>query len=141
MEPYDDELQRIVAELNRAAPSAPPQFVEPARPVLKAVPATGSNLEQLLTFAAQRNASDVLLIVGAPIALRIDNRDWANWERAMAVEDRAEEVILENGKKSAGIFAWPGEEGEANFTPIGVFRIVSQILRCVGLLLHSSAFQ
>src|ERR1700733_15533919 len=30
--------------------------------------------------------------IGAPVALRIDNRDWANWERAMAVEDRAEDV-------------------------------------------------
>ena len=29
--------------------------------------------------------------IGAPIALRIENRDWANWERAMAVEDRAED--------------------------------------------------
>src|SRR6202049_4773129 len=29
--------------------------------------------------------------IGAPIALRIENRDWANWERAMAVEDREEE--------------------------------------------------
>ncbi len=28
--------------------------------------------------------------IGAPVALRIENRDWANWERAMAVEDRAE---------------------------------------------------
>src|SRR5690348_2542343 len=27
--------------------------------------------------------------IGAPIALRIENRDWANWERAMAVEDNA----------------------------------------------------
>ena len=27
--------------------------------------------------------------IGAPVALRIDNKDWANWERAMAVEDRA----------------------------------------------------
>jgi chorismate synthase len=25
--------------------------------------------------------------IGAPVALRIDNRDWANWQRAMAVED------------------------------------------------------
>jgi chorismate synthase len=30
--------------------------------------------------------------IGAPVALRIENRDWANWERAMAVEDRAEDV-------------------------------------------------
>ena len=29
--------------------------------------------------------------IGAPIALRIENRDWANWEKAMAVEDREEE--------------------------------------------------
>jgi chorismate synthase len=29
--------------------------------------------------------------IGAPIALRLENRDWANWERAMAVEDRAED--------------------------------------------------
>src|SRR5437588_12158315 len=28
--------------------------------------------------------------IGAPIALRIENRDWANWERAMAGEDREE---------------------------------------------------
>jgi len=27
--------------------------------------------------------------IGAPIALRIENKDWANWEQAMAVEDRA----------------------------------------------------
>lgn len=26
--------------------------------------------------------------IGAPIALRLENRDWANWERALAVEDR-----------------------------------------------------
>ena len=30
--------------------------------------------------------------IGAPIALQIENRDWANWERAMAVEDRAEDI-------------------------------------------------
>jgi chorismate synthase len=29
--------------------------------------------------------------IGAPIALRIENRDWANWEKAMAVEDREED--------------------------------------------------
>ena len=29
--------------------------------------------------------------IGAPIALQIENRDWANWERAMAVEDRPED--------------------------------------------------
>src|SRR5579883_803433 len=29
--------------------------------------------------------------IGAPIALLIENRDWANWQKAMAVEDREEE--------------------------------------------------
>jgi len=29
--------------------------------------------------------------IGAPIALRIENRDWANWERALAVEDRPDD--------------------------------------------------
>ena len=29
--------------------------------------------------------------IGAPIALQITNRDWANWEHALAVEDRAED--------------------------------------------------
>ncbi len=29
--------------------------------------------------------------IGAPIALRIENRDWANWEHSLAVEDRAED--------------------------------------------------
>ena len=28
--------------------------------------------------------------IGAPIALRIDNRDWANWEKALPVEDAPE---------------------------------------------------
>src|SRR6201988_5035751 len=29
--------------------------------------------------------------IGAPPPLRIENRDWANWERAMAVEDLEED--------------------------------------------------
>jgi twitching motility protein PilT len=79
MEPYNDELQRLVAELNRAAPSAPatrgappPPAVEPVRPVPKIAPPAGANLEHILSFAAQRNASDVLLIAGALIALRLN---------------------------------------------------------------------
>ncbi len=27
--------------------------------------------------------------IGAPVALRIENRDWPNWEKALAVEDAA----------------------------------------------------
>src|SRR5215468_4584132 len=34
--------------------------------------------------------------IGAPIALRIENRDWPNWEKALPVEDAEG---LESGKK------------------------------------------
>src|SRR3954470_6714688 len=60
---YDNELSKIVAELNRAAPS---QKYAPAR--------TGqstASLDQLLHAAAGRGASDVLLIAGAPPMLRV----------------------------------------------------------------------
>jgi twitching motility protein PilT len=65
MDDYDDELSKIVAELNRAAPSqkyaqAPPRSPE----------ATAS-LERLLQSAATRGASDVLLIAGVPAMFRI----------------------------------------------------------------------
>src|SRR5450756_1599980 len=63
MSEYDNELSKIVAELNRAAPS---QKYAAAR--------TGqstASLDQLLHAAAARGASDVLLIAGAPVMLRV----------------------------------------------------------------------
>jgi len=62
---YDSELSKIVAELNRAAPSQ--QKAAPSR-------ASGSlaSLDALLQLAAARNASDVLLIAGAPTVLRVN---------------------------------------------------------------------
>ena len=60
---YDHELSKIVAELNRAAPS---QKHAAAR-----TPQSTPSLDQLLHAAAARNASDVLLIAGAPVMLRI----------------------------------------------------------------------
>ena len=63
MSEYDNELSKIVAELNRAAPS---QKYAAAR--------TGqstASLDQLLHAAAGRGASDVLLIAGAPAMLRV----------------------------------------------------------------------
>jgi twitching motility protein PilT len=63
MSEYDNELSKIVAELNRAAPS---QKYSAAR--------TGqstASLDQLLHTAAGRGASDVLLIAGAPAMLRV----------------------------------------------------------------------
>ena len=60
---YDTELSRIVAELNRAASSQKPAA---------AMPAAGGSLDQLLDNAARRNASDILLVAGAPPVLRIN---------------------------------------------------------------------
>ena len=61
---YDsEELSKIVAELNRAAPSQ------------KRTPTRGSQatptLDKLLNLAATRNASDILLVAGAPAMLRV----------------------------------------------------------------------
>jgi twitching motility protein PilT len=63
MSEYDNELSKIVAELNRAAPSQKSAAVRTGQ-------ATAS-LEQLLHAAAGRGASDVLLIAGAPAMLRV----------------------------------------------------------------------
>lgn len=60
MPPYEDELTRIVAELNRASPSGP-----------GTVPENPASLDQLLIPAVRRSASDLLLIAGAPPMLRI----------------------------------------------------------------------
>lgn len=60
MPPYEDELAQIVAELNRASPSG-----------AAAVPENPASLDQLLTPAVRKGASDLLLIAGAPPMLRI----------------------------------------------------------------------
>ena len=60
---YDTELSKIVAELNRAAPS---------QKTAARLPQSTASLDQLLAFAASRNASDVLLIAGAPAMLRVN---------------------------------------------------------------------
>jgi twitching motility protein PilT len=62
---YDNELSKIVAELNRAAPSQKYAQAQPRSPEATA------SLERLLQSAATRGASDVLLIAGVPAMLRI----------------------------------------------------------------------
>ena len=64
MSSYEDELAQIVAQLNRAAPAS-----RAARPDTAQSTAT---LDQLLAYAARRSASDVLLIAGAPVILRVN---------------------------------------------------------------------
>src|ERR1700689_1842867 len=60
---YENELAQIVAELNRAAPEA-----RESRPVTAADLAS---LDALLSHAVRRGASDLLLIAGAPVTLRV----------------------------------------------------------------------
>ena len=62
---FDTELSKIVAELNRAAPSQ-----KSAHAPGRGSEATAS-LEKLLHTAATRGASDVLLIAGAPVMFRV----------------------------------------------------------------------
>ncbi len=61
MSSYENELAQIVANLNRAAQAS-----------REVVPQNSASLDQLLTQAARRNASDVLLVAGAPAAFRIN---------------------------------------------------------------------
>ena len=68
MSEYDRELSKIVAELNRAAPS---QKSPAAR-----LPQSTASLDALLEAAGRRGASDVVLVAGAPPLLRI-NGDFA----------------------------------------------------------------
>ena len=64
---YDSELSKIVAELNRAAPSQ-----KPPAPQSRAAPQSTASLDELLRHAAARGASDVLVIAGAPAMLRVN---------------------------------------------------------------------
>jgi twitching motility protein PilT len=60
---YDHELSKIVAELNRAAPS---------QKTIARAPQSTASFEELLHFAGRRGASDILLIAGAPVILRVN---------------------------------------------------------------------
>jgi twitching motility protein PilT len=79
MSEYDSELSKIVAELNRAAPS---QKTAAAR-----MPESTASLDKLLHTAASRNASDVLLIVGAPVMLRVNGVLATGGAGALEAED------------------------------------------------------
>lgn len=62
---YDNELSKLVAELNRAAPS------NKASAAVR-IPQSTANLDQLLASASKRNASDIIVVAGAPAAFRIN---------------------------------------------------------------------
>lgn len=60
---YDPKLTNLVAELNRSAPGGPPPHSEPI--------VDTSSIDRILASAARRGASDVLIIAGAPVTLRL----------------------------------------------------------------------
>jgi len=64
---YEKELAQIVAELNRAAPV--PRDSKETAP--QETPGSLDSLDQLLMYAVKQTASDLLLIAGAPVTLRI----------------------------------------------------------------------
>ena len=64
MSANDSELARLVEELNRSVARAPRVGEKPG--------ASPRDLDQLLSLAAQRQASDLLLVANSPIAFRIN---------------------------------------------------------------------
>ncbi len=64
MPSYEDELAQIVAQLNRAAPTSRLQRPDTTQ--------SSATLDQLLVYATRRGASDLLLVVDAPVILRIN---------------------------------------------------------------------
>lgn len=66
---YDNELAAIVNELNRTATGTRPSLADAPPP-----PQNAGSLDQFLRFAVAQNASDLLVIAGAPVALRIDGK-------------------------------------------------------------------
>src|SRR5579872_3412083 len=71
MPEYDDELARIVAELNRATPGGAMLEGSPERAGPRLVRDTGS-LDPLLAAAVRQNASDLLLVAGYGVTLRVN---------------------------------------------------------------------
>jgi twitching motility protein PilT len=79
---YDTELSKIVAELNRAAPSQ-----KTTGAVLRPTSQSTASLDELLRYAAARGASDVLVIVGAPAMLRVNGALVASAGAVMEPDD------------------------------------------------------
>jgi twitching motility protein PilT len=65
---YDNDLAKIVEELNRAAPGGKPALAAVERPVPAHI---SDSLDRLLSQAARQNASDVLLVAGTSVTMRV----------------------------------------------------------------------
>ncbi len=75
---YEKELAQIVAELNRATPvprdarePIPSETVKDLTGVESSLQSSLGSLDELLMYAVRQTASDLLLIAGAPVTLRI----------------------------------------------------------------------
>ena len=78
---YDPQLEDLVRSLNQARPGKPredraevPLSVEPPAPRNPEAPDTPAELDQLLRYAVDRGASDVILTDGCGLALRIQGK-------------------------------------------------------------------
>ncbi len=76
---FDNELEQIVADLNRAAKSSREASAQDA--------GSSASLDQLLRLAQNRNASDILLIAGAPVGLRVNGELSMNGGPALSADD------------------------------------------------------
>ena len=71
---YENELSRLVEQLNRSTAAVK-------------TPEETNNLDQLLALAVQRNASDILLVAGSAIALRVRGALLSASSKPLAVEE------------------------------------------------------
>jgi len=76
---YDDELADIVADLNRVAPGSRSTQAQSAQ--------STASLDQLLIFAARQGSSDLLLIAGVPVSLRVNGALTPGAGPALTAED------------------------------------------------------
>ncbi len=73
MSAYESELSRLVDELNRSAPANKTgEGSSLERPAADRSTIDRSSIDQLLNFAAQRFASDLILVAGSAAAFRIN---------------------------------------------------------------------
>ena len=73
----ENELSRLVDQLNRSATSA--KFSEKS--------SEKKSLDPVLTLAFQRNASDIILVTGSPVTLRINGALAPNADPPLSAED------------------------------------------------------
>jgi twitching motility protein PilT len=84
---YDHELSELVAQLNRAAPSQQKAAAGPR------TSQSSASLDALLQTAGARNASDVILIAGAPAMLRVNGNLVSSGGAALEAEDVRSHVL------------------------------------------------